>query len=251
MAVEIEVGERRLRLGAHPVGIDVEQIRSLVRHPEIAARTAEIRRQLGERIAILSIERLDYVKGPLQKVQAFERLLELRPELRGKVVLINIVTPPSSGMKVYDQLGEHLDLAVGGVNGRFGTIDWTPVSYLVRSFPFDEVLAHYAACDVAWITPLRDGLNLVAKEYVAAKVASGTEGVLILSEFAGAAVELHGALLTNPYDASSMLDSLSHALTMDAGERRERLRRLAQIVEHNDVRRWGDDFLAAASGDRR
>jgi glucosylglycerol-phosphate synthase len=250
MATEIEVGDRRLRLGAHPVGVDVEQISSLVGDPQVAARTAEIRRQIGERTAILSIERLDYVKGPLQKVQAFEQLLERRPELRGKVVLINIVTPPSSGMKVYDQLGEHLDLAVGGVNGRFGTIDWTPVNYLVRSFPFDEVVSYYAASDVAWITPLRDGLNLVAKEYVAAKVASGTEGVLILSEFAGAAVELHGALLTNPYDSTSMLDVLSHSLTIDADERRERLRRLAQIVEHNHVRRWGEEFLAAALGGR-
>jgi glucosylglycerol-phosphate synthase len=249
MATEIEVGERLVHLGAHPVGVDVDQIRALLREPEVAARTAEIRRQLGDRTAILSIERLDYVKGPLQKVQAFERLLERRPDLRGKVVLINIVTPPSSGMKVYDQLGEHLDLAVGGVNGRFGTIDWTPVRYLVRSFPFDEVVSYYAATDVAWITPLRDGLNLVAKEYVAAKMASGTEGVLILSEFAGAAVELHGALLTNPYDSTSMFDALAHALTIDGDERRERLRRLSQIVEHNDVRRWGDDFLAAASGE--
>jgi trehalose-6-phosphate synthase len=150
-------------------------------------------------------------------------------------------------MKVYDQVREHLDLAVGGVNGRFGGIDWTPVNYFVRSLPFEEVVAYYAACDVAWITPLRDGLNLVAKEYVAAKAADGSDGVLILSEFAGAAVELHGSLLTNPYDATSMVNTLAHALTIDPDERRERLRRLANIVDHHDVKRWGDQFLDAVS----
>ena len=117
--------------------------------------------------------------------------------------------------------------------------------YFYRSLPFDEVIAHYAACGVAWITPLRDGLNLVAKEYVAARKAAGKSGVLILSEFAGAAVELHGALLTNPYDANAMTATLHQALTMGAEERAYRTARMAMIASEHDVARWGDDFLAA------
>ncbi len=248
MATELQVGARRIGLGAHPVGIDVDRIRSLVKEPSIEARIREIRAQLSGRKAILSVERLDYVKGPLQKIEAFERLLESHPELIGEVVLVNVVTPPAPGMQAYKSIGERLDQAIGRVNGRFARIDWTPVRYFLRALPFEEVVAHYAACDVAWITPLRDGLNLVAKEYIAAKHASSTEGVLVLSEFAGAAVELHGALLANPYDSTSMTDTLHCALTMDPKERFERQRRLQHIVEHNDVRRWGDDFLGAIDG---
>ncbi len=120
-----------------------------------------------------------------------------------------------------------------------------PVRYFYRSLPFDEVIAHYAACDVAWITPLRDGLNLVAKEFVAAKRAAGNSGVLILSEFAGAAVELHGALLTNPYDANAMTATLHQALSMGEDERAYRTARMGMIVAEHDVARWGEDFLAA------
>lgn len=245
VATALDVGGRHVRVGAHPVGIDVERIKELVSDPGIGQRIKEIRTELGDRSAILSIERLDYVKGPLQKLEAFERLLEQHEELHGKVVLVNVVTPPAPGMQIYKQIGEKLDQATGRVNGRFGRIDWTPVRYFLRSMPFEEVIAHYAACDVAWITPLRDGLNLVAKEYVAAKAASGTDGVLVMSEFAGAAVELHGALLANPYDSTSMINSLHHALVMSPDERRQRQRRLSQIVEFNDVRTWGNEFLAA------
>ncbi|MEQ8981679.1 MAG: trehalose-6-phosphate synthase, partial [Deltaproteobacteria bacterium] len=114
--------------------------------------------------------------------------------------------------------------------------------------PFEDVVAHYAASDVAWITPLRDGLNLVAKEYVMAKAATNTKGALVLSEFAGAAVEMHGALLANPFDLSSMKNALMHALTMSDDERGQRQRRMQQIVEYNDVRRWGDGFLEGLEG---
>ena len=146
-----------------------------------------------------------------------------------------------------ESLQEKLNQVVGRVNGQYGRLDWTPIRYFLRSMPFEDVVAHYAACDIAWITPLRDGLNLVAKEYVAAKAASGTEGALILSEFAGAAVEMHGALLTNPFDETSMRNMLLHALSMGPEERHERLRRMQRIVEFNDVRRWGDEYLEALS----
>ena len=122
--------------------------------------------------------------------------------------------------------------------------------YFYRSLPFEEVVAHYAACDIAWITPLRDGLNLVAKEFVATKKATGTVGVLILSEFAGAAVELHGALLTNPYDANSMSKVLHQALTMGADEMAYRCQRMAAIVTDNDVANWGSEFMRAVQATR-
>jgi len=245
MTTGIVVGGRQVRLGAHPVGTDVAMIGRIVATPAVREQTAAIRDYLGNATGIVSIERLDYVKGTLEKLQAFERLLEQHPEHIGKVTLLNIITPAAPGMEIYESLRVEVDRTVGRINGRFSTLNWVPVRYFYRSLPFEEVLAHYAACDVAWITPLRDGLNLVAKEFVAARKASGGSGVLVLSEFAGAAVELHGAVLTNPYDANAMTASLHQALTMGEDERAYRTARMAMIAAEHDVARWGRDFIAA------
>ncbi|MBN1770502.1 MAG: glucosylglycerol-phosphate synthase [Deltaproteobacteria bacterium] len=249
MTTALEVNGRRVGLGAHPVGIDVRRIRELLERPEARERMREIRTGLRGRRCVLSIARLDYVKGPLEKLAAFERLLERHPELHGEVELVKVVTPAAPGMETYRATSEKVDQAVGRINGRFGRIDWTPVRYFKRALPFDEVLAYYAVADVAWITPLRDGLNLVAKEYVAAKGVTDDHGVLVLSEFAGAAVELFGALLTNPYDTERMEEDLLRALTMSSEERRERTRRLFDIVRVHDIHRWGREFLRAVAGD--
>ena len=245
MMTAIEVGGRRVALGAHPVGTDVKLIQSLVQTDIVQRQLAELDGYLDGRTGIVSIERLDYVKGSLEKLEAFERMLERHPELLGEVTLLNIVTPAASGMEIYDSLREELDRAVGRINGRFSTLDWVPVRYFYRSLPFEDVIAHYAASGIAWITPLRDGLNLVAKEYISARQAVGRPGVLVLSEFAGAAVELHGALLVNPYDANAMSETLYQALTMGADEIAYRAARLGMIVEEHDVARWGEGFLAA------
>ena len=245
MMTAIEVGGRRVALGAHPVGTDVQLIRRLADSSEVQRQLLELDGLLEGRTGIVSIERLDYVKGSLEKLQAFERMLERHPELLGKVTLLNIVTPAASGMEIYDSLREELDRTVGRINGRFSTLDWVPVRYFYRSLPFEDVVAHYAACGIAWITPLRDGLNLVAKEYVATRHAVERPGVLILSEFAGAAVELHGALLVNPYDANAMSETLYQAISMGADEVAYRAARLAMIVDEHDVTRWGEGFLAA------
>lgn len=245
MTSVIDVAGRRVTLGAHPVGIDVGLIEQIVKKPAVQKKIARIEALLHGVKGIVSIERLDYVKGSLEKLQAFERLLEDHPELIGGVTLLNIITPAAPGMEIYETLRTEVDRIVGRINGRFSTLDWTPVRYFYRSLPFEDVVAHYAACDVAWITPLRDGLNLVAKEFVATKKATGTAGVLVLSEFAGAAVELHGALLTNPYDANSMSKILHQALTMGADEMAYRCQRMAAIVVDNDVVRWGDEFMRA------
>ncbi len=230
MTSVIEVAGRRVTLGAHPVGIDVGLIRQMVVKPAVQKKIARIDTLLDGAKGIVSIERLDYVKGSLEKLQAFERLLEEHPELVGGVTLLNIITPAAPGMEIYENLRVEVDRIVGRINGRFSTLEWTPVRYFYRSLPYEDVIAHYAACDVAWITPLRDGLNLVAKEFVATKKSTGKPGVLILSEFAGAAVELHGALLTNPYDASSMSKTLYQALTMAPDEAEYRCQRMAAIV---------------------
>jgi glucosylglycerol-phosphate synthase len=243
----IEAGGRRVALGAHPVGTDVELIERLVGTRAVADNLAEIDAYLAGRTGIVSVERLDYVKGSLEKLRAFERLLEQHPELAGKITLLNIITPAAPGMEVYESLREELDRTVGRINGRFSTLEWVPVRYFYRSLPFEAVVAHYAACGIAWITPLRDGLNLVAKEYIAARKSVGKPGVLILSEFAGAAVELHGALLANPYDANSMTSTLYRAITMGPDEAAYRTERMAAIVAEHDVARWGEEFLAAVA----
>ncbi len=246
MSTAIEVGGRRVGLGAHPVGTDVALIAQLATTPEVVRQTRSIADYLDGVTGVISVERLDYVKGSLQKLEAFERLLEEYPEYAGRVTLINVITPAAPGMEIYEALRVEVDRIVGRINGRFSTLEWVPVRYFYRSLSFDEVLAHYAACDIAWITPLRDGLNLVAKEFIATKKALGKSGVLICSEFAGVAVDLHGALLTNPYDARSMTATLHQALTMGEDERAYRTTRMAAIVTEHDVARWAEDFQHAA-----
>jgi len=146
-------------------------------------------------------------------------------------------------MEVYNSVRKQVDRCIGRINGRFGTVNWNPVLYFYRSLPFDEVVSFYLASDVCWITPLRDGLNLVAKEYVATKSAMNDLGVLVLSEFAGASVEMFGAVLTNPYDIENMVSSLSAALSMDELEKKVRMERLASCVRSNEILHWGNDFM--------
>jgi len=248
MATELEVGERRIRLGAHPVGINVKAIHEILARPAVQKVMERYREELKGRTSILSIERLDYVKGPLEKLHAFEKLLEDHPELHGQIILLTVCTPPAPGMRVYRGTRERVDQAVGRINGRFSKLDWTPVRYFYRSWPYEEVIAHCAVSDVAWITPLRDGLNMVAKEYIAANSAAGGSGTLVLSEFAGAAAELHGALLTNPYDPAQMSRDLYDALMMPEKERRERMAVMHEIVDTNNIGYWSYEFLASVDG---
>ncbi|MFO7326369.1 MAG: trehalose-6-phosphate synthase, partial [Pseudomonadota bacterium] len=247
MSTRLKVRDRVVGLGAHPVGTDVERIRRTLAQPVVRASLEKLRREIAPRKLVLSIERLDYTKGTLEKMQAFERLLEQHPDLHGRVTLVSICVPAAREMTVYRQLQVGIEQAVGRINGRFARLDWTPVRFFARPLPFEEVVAHYAAADVMWITPLRDGLNLVSKEFVATQGIEGGRGVLVLSEFAGAAAELKGALLTNPHDPTDLTTTLVQALTMDAEEAEGRLRQLFGIVEEYDIDRWGRDFLEAAN----
>lgn len=244
----IEVHGRRIGLGAHPVGLDVGRVQQVLGNPACAARMATLRRELAGVRVVLSVERLDYTKGTLEKIIAFEQLLEEHPELCGKVALLAVCVPAAKEMTVYDELQGRIEQAVGRVNGRFARVGWTPVQFFFRALPFEEVVAWYAIADLMWITPLRDGLNLVAKEYVATQGLTGGSGVLVLSEFAGAAAELHGAVLTNPHDLLDLKEKLYLGIAMNRAEAEARLRELFSVVQHNDLRRWGEDFLGAVAG---
>ena len=244
MTKQIIVGDKAIRLGAQPVGVNMDNIRRICHNAETRERIKTLHKQTAGKRIILSVERLDYVKGPLEKIQAFGEFLEEHPEYHGTLELINICTPPSQGMKVYERIQEELEQAVGKINGRYADMDWTPIRFFFRSVPFEEVISYYAIADVAWITPLRDGLNLVAKEYVAVQgLQKDPSGVLVISEFAGASVELTHAIRTNPYDMFSLKDSLHNALLLEAPERKLRMQRLFETVNHYDVQRWGKDFL--------
>lgn len=246
MTTEIETGRRKVRLGANPVGVHVDYISELMEKEEMKAMIEDLKKSTSGKKTILSIERLDYVKGPLEKIKAFGEFLDENPALHGKVELINICTPPAKGMKIYDQIQADLEQAIGQINGRYSRIDWVPIHFFFRSFSFEEVLAYYAVADVAWITPLRDGLNLVAKEYVAVQGQNPeSEGALVLSEFAGASVEMPDAILTNPYDNRSMMQSLLRALVMNKQERQIRMQRLYQNITHYNIEFWADEFMEA------
>jgi glucosylglycerol-phosphate synthase len=244
MTTAIAAGQRTIRLGANPVGIDVKHIKRLMQDSVILEKIESMRQQLGDKQVILSVERLDYVKGPLEKVLAFEQFLHSYPEFHGKIALVQICTPPAQGMKIYDKIQHDLEHAVGRINGKYSSMDWVPIRLFSRSFPFEELISYYAVADIAWITPLRDGLNLVAKEYIAVQgQIPGSKGVLVLSEFAGAAVELAYALHTNPYDPKSLKEVLLQALTLSDADKETRLKRLYEQVEHYDIDYWSDDFL--------
>ncbi len=248
MTTRLRVGDRDVALGAHPVGTDVRRIRTLLARAEVRNDLFKLRREIGARKLVLSVERLDYTKGTLAKLEAFERVLEQHPEHCGKVTLLMVCVPAAREMTVYRTLQNQIEQAVGRINGRFSRLDWTPVRFFAQALPFEQVVAHYAAAQVMWITPLRDGLNLVAKEFVATQGIEGTPGVLVLSEFAGAAAELKGAVLTNPHDPADLAAGLLQALSMPEEEASARLRQLQGIVEYYDVDRWGRDFLAAVEG---
>lgn len=246
MPTELEINGKTIRLGAHPVGVNVSYIKELFKQPQVAQEIAEMKEHTRGKKIILSIERLDYVKGPLEKLKAFNQFLQDYPEFHGRVELIYICTPPAAGMRVYEKVQGELEQVVGKINGKFSNLQWTPIRFFFRSFPFEEILQYYALADVCWITPLRDGLNLVAKEYVAVQgQVKHANGALVVSEFAGVSAELPYAIRTNPFDLKDLKQSLLHALTMDETERNLRMKRLYDIVAYYDVQRWGQDFMDA------
>jgi trehalose 6-phosphate synthase len=193
---------------------------------------------------VLGVDRLDYTKGIPERLEAFARLLTLLPEWRGKVSLVQISVPSRPDVAEYQEQRLRIEAAVGRINGEFGEATWTPVRYLYRSYRRDQLSRFYRASDVCLVTPLKDGMNLVAKEFVAAQDPA-QPGVLVLSRFAGAAYELCDAVLTNPFHTDGMSRDLDRALRMPSAERRERHARLLQAVHRTTATSWAESFVAA------
>lgn len=243
----IEYEGREVRISAAPVGVDVNYIASRADSAETRARVEDIRRWLDGNKLIVSVGRTDYTKGGVQQLESYERLLEQNPELRGKVQLMHVSVSANRNMTIYENIQTEIEQVAGRINGRFGTLEWQPVSLMSRAIPFDELVAYYRAADVAWITPLADGMNLVCKEYVAAR--TDGDGALVLSEFAGAAVELGSAIITNPYSHRSMDRAILQALEMGEAERRERMAELRRTVRKYDIASWGQAQREAFRGE--
>jgi trehalose 6-phosphate synthase/phosphatase len=216
------------------------------RHIEVARRAKELRAVFADCQLMLGVDRLDYSKGIPERLRALRIALERHEELRGKVVLIQIVVPSRVEIPKYHEFKQRIDRLVGDINGRFSANSWLPVHYHFRSLDRSDLLAHYRACEIALVTPLKDGMNLVAKEYCACRIDKG--GVLILSQFAGAAEQLkHGALLVNPYDIEQVADTILKAYRMSRRERSTRMKRMSCVVSGENVFRWVDSFLRAGS----
>ncbi|HEX5658621.1 MAG TPA: trehalose-phosphatase, partial [Polyangiales bacterium] len=243
----IQVDGREVKAGAFPISIDTAEMEKMAADPKVQARAKEIRAELGDPdTVILGVDRLDYTKGVPRRLLAFDRLLEREPQLKGKVHLIQIAVPTREKVDSYAELRSQVNELVGRINSTHGSPTESPIQSLYRSVGTDDLLALYRAADVMMVTPLRDGMNLVAKEYVASRIDG--EGVLVLSEFAGAASELDAALIVNPYDIGAMASSLRRALVMSSAEQRVRMNRLRAAVKNNPVQLWARTFLEDLAG---
>jgi trehalose 6-phosphate synthase/phosphatase len=239
---EVAASGRRVRVGAFPMGVDVECFAG-----PVGAATEGFERRPDEHL-LLAVDRLDYTKGIRRRMLAVERVLHRRPELRGKLRLIQIAVPSREKVDAYRAFRRRVEELVGAINGRCSTLGGAPIHYLYRGFPQDQLVALYRAASAMLVTPLRDGMNLIAKEYCAARF--DEDGVLILSEFAGAWDELKRALTINPHDIDGLKDAMLQALAMPQAERRARMRTLRKRVLEYDVQKWSGAFLSVLSAQR-
>lgn len=238
---QLVVGHRVIQVDVFPMGVDFRRIATAVQGEGMPNRVARLREGLGASQLVFSLSRLDYTKGIPQALRGIAALLETWPEWRGRFVYQLVVVPSREIVDRYTEEKREIDRLCGEINSRYGTFEWTPIRYMYRYLAFDELVALYRAADVALITPLRDGMNLVAKEYLAAK--EDLHGALVLSEMAGAARELHEALLVNPNSATDVADALRRALEMPEADQVRRNRLMRSRLEQYDVHRWAGHFL--------
>ncbi|HEX7087928.1 MAG TPA: bifunctional alpha,alpha-trehalose-phosphate synthase (UDP-forming)/trehalose-phosphatase [Vicinamibacterales bacterium] len=237
----VRTGSREVRLGVFPMGIDAGRFARLAENREVIRAAEALRRDAGGRQVVLGVDRLDYTKGIPRRLQSVERLLTREPALRDRIRYIQVAVPSRGEVDQYQRFRREVEEIVGRINGTTGTLRSTPIHYMHRSVPPRDLVALYRAADVMLVTPLRDGMNLVAKEFVASRV--DEDGVLLLSEFAGAAAELDGALSVNPYDIDGVADAIARGLAMPAAERRARMARLRRRVMEHDVHAWARSFI--------
>ncbi|EMR00932.1 bifunctional alpha,alpha-trehalose-phosphate synthase (UDP-forming)/trehalose-phosphatase [Cesiribacter andamanensis] len=238
---QVDVNNRRVLVDAFPMGIDYQNYAATAAAPDTIKKEVRFRTALGEVKVALSIDRLDYSKGIPNRLQAFEMFLERYPEWRGKVSLVMVLVPSRDRVGRYKDLKEDIDERVGRINGQYGRLNWTPVHYFYRSFPLNSLSAFYRIADVALVTPMRDGMNLVAKEYVASKL--DQRGVLVLSEMAGASRELLDSLQINPNDINGMVDAIHASLVMSESEQERRMSNMQATIRKYDIHNWVRVFM--------
>lgn len=238
---ELQTGNRVVRVDALPMGINYELYHKASENEKVHQAIDHPRKLFGKHKLILSVDRLDYSKGILHRLHGFSTFLERHPEYYGKVTLAMVIVPSRDHVGSYAELKTKIDEEIGSINGHYSTMDWTPVCYFYHGFSLEELTAMYYVADIALITPLRDGMNLVAKEYVAAKC--DHPGVLILSEMAGAAVELTDAIQINPNDTEQIEHAICQALEMPEEDQRARLQRMQAILSVQTVNKWAADFI--------
>jgi trehalose 6-phosphate synthase/phosphatase len=234
---------RSIRVGTFPMGIDAAQYDGLGGSPAVVAEAERLRQGADGAALIVSVDRLDYTKGILRRLLAFEHLLEKYPKLRGRVRLVQVAAPSRGSVSQYREIQRAVNEMVGRINGRFASPGHDPIHYISQNLDSEGLAAFYRAASIALVTPLRDGMNLVAKEFVATR--HDGDGVLILSEFAGAAAELTDALLVNPYDQDGVATAIHTALLMPEAERRARMAGLREQVRSHDVHRWAREYVGA------
>jgi len=242
----ITVGKREVRVGTFPVGIDYRDFAQSAASNEVSEITQNLRNAHPECQILLGMDRLDYSKGIPERLRAFGNALERFEDLQGKITMIQIVVPSRIDISKYQQLKTEIEGLVSDINGRFTRLGWIPIHYMFRSLQRTELLAYYRAADIALVTPLKDGMNLIAKEYCAANI--DESGVLILSEFAGAARQLRrNSLLVNPYDIEGVANMIHRAYSMSPEERHVRMQRLRKQIAKRDVFRWVNLLLETAT----
>ena len=237
----VQLPGREVRLGVFPMGVDSASFETLARDPAVEAE-AEALRGDGSVRMLVGVDRLDYTKGIPRRLLAYERMLQTHPDLKEKVRLVQVAVPSRTGVEAYQDFRSLVDGLVGRINGAFGTARWVPVHYIFRALSASDLVALYRAADVMLVTPLRDGMNLVAKEYAASRI--DEQGVLVLSEFAGAADELVDAVVVNPHDPEALRRAILDAVDMRPKDARERMIALREAVARSDVRQWAAGLLA-------
>ena len=237
----IQADNRLVNVDSFPMGIDYDKFAKAAVSKKSLANVKKFKSLLGEQQLLLTIDRLDYSKGIPQRIKVFDELLEAYPEFHGKVSMIMVVVPSRAKVKSYMELKEEIDTLVGSINSKYSTLNWVPIHYFYRSFPFNELSAFYAMSDIALVTPLRDGMNLVCKEFVASK--TNKNGVLILSEMAGASKELVDAVLVNPNDMQAVKESIISALKMPKEEQVSRITAMQASLKRYDIFQWVKVFM--------